>query len=62
MDVERAAQFKKVNGAIRQKSSKETIYLRFDGQRRYTLQEVFIVWLYTLSQTDFAKSAGRDAV
>ena len=60
MDVERAAQFKKVNGAIRQKSSKETIYLRFDGQRRYTLQEVFIVWLYTLSQTDFAKSAAID--
>lgn len=60
MDVESADEFKKVNGKISRKSSKESINLRFDGERKYTLQEVFIKWLYTLQETDFIKSSAID--
>ena len=60
MDVENADEFKRVNGKIARKSSKDSINLKFDGERRYTLQEVFIKWLYTLQETDFNKSSSID--
>ena len=60
MDVENASEFKKVNGRIARKNNKESINLRFDGERRYTLQEVFIKYLYTLQETDFTKSSAID--
>jgi hypothetical protein len=60
MDVENASEFKKVNGRISRKNNKESINLRFDGDRRFTLQEVFIKYLYTLQETDFTKSSAID--
>ncbi len=60
MDVENASEFKKVNGKISRKKNNESINLRFDGERRYTLQEIFIKWLYTLQETDFTKSSAID--
>ncbi len=60
MDVESAAEFKKVNGRIARKKARESIALRFDGERKYTLQQVFIKWLYTLQETDFIKSSAID--
>ncbi|QNR23185.1 SNF2-related protein [Croceimicrobium hydrocarbonivorans] len=60
MDVESASEFKKVNGRIARKNAKESINLQFDGERKYTLQHVFIKWLYTLQETDFVKSSAID--
>ena len=60
MDVENASEFKKVNGRIARKNNRESINLRFDGERRFTLQEVFIKYLYTLQETDFTKSSAID--
>lgn len=60
MDVESASEFKKVNGRISRKNHKESINLSFDGERKYSLQDVFIKWLYTLQETDFIKSSAID--
>ena len=60
MDLERAAQLKRTNGRVERKNEKESIRISFDGERRYSLQEVFIKWLFTLQETDFGKSAAID--
>ncbi|MCX6257960.1 MAG: SNF2-related protein [Bacteroidia bacterium] len=63
MDVENAEQLKKVNGKVerRRDREKEKINLRFDGQNRYSLQQVFVKWLFTLnSDSDFEKSSAID--
>jgi superfamily II DNA/RNA helicase len=60
MDVENAEEFKKVNGKISRKSSKDSINLRFDGERKFSLQEVYVKWLFTLQETEFNKSSAID--
>lgn len=63
MDLEKADQFKKVNGETRRKSSTEKISIKFNGEKKFTLQEVFCAWLFTLNtDTDFRKSAAIDIV
>ncbi len=60
MDLERASQLKRTNGRIERKNEKESIRISFDGERRYSLQEVYIKWLFTLQETDFGKSTAID--
>lgn len=60
LDVESAVELKKVNGDLRRKSSRESINLRFNGESKFTLSEVFIKWLYTLTESDFNKSSAVD--
>lgn len=61
MDVEKADELKKINGRVERKRDKEKIHMRFDGQTRYTLQQVFIKWLFTLNaDADFEKSSAID--
>lgn len=60
LDVESAQELKKVNGELRRKSGRESISLHFDGEKRFTLSEVFIKWLYTLTESDFHKSSAVD--
>jgi hypothetical protein len=61
MELENAQELKKVNGKVEGKKDKEIIRIRFDGEKRYTLQEVFIKWLFTLNaDTDFEKSSAID--
>jgi hypothetical protein len=61
MDVETAEELKKVNGKVERKRDKEKINLRFDGIKKYSLQEVFIKWLFTLNaDSDFEKSSAID--
>ena len=61
MDLESAYELKKVNGKIERKKDKEKINIRFDGEARFTLQEVFVKWLFSLnSDTDFDKSSSID--
>jgi hypothetical protein len=49
MDLENAEELKKVNGKIERKKDREKINIRFDGETKYTLQHVFIKWLFTLN-------------
>jgi len=61
MDVENSEELKKVNGKIERKKDKEKINLRFDSQNRYSLQQVFVKWLFTLNaDSDFEKSSAID--
>jgi hypothetical protein len=61
MDVEKSEELKKVNGKIERKKDREKIHLRFDGETKYTLQQVYIKWLFTLnSDADFEKSSAID--
>ena len=61
MDLENAEELKKVNGKIERKKDREKINIRFDGETKYTLQHVFIKWLFTLNtDTDFEKSSAID--
>lgn len=61
MDVETAEELKKVNGKVERKKDKEKINLRFDGLQKYSLQEVFVKWLFTLNaDSDFEKSSAID--
>ena len=61
MDLENAEELKKVNGKVERKKEREKINIRFDSETRYTLQQVFVKWLYTLNaDTDFAKSSAID--
>jgi len=61
MDLENAEELKKVNGKVERKKEREKINIRFDGETKYTLQHVFIKWLFTLNaDTDFEKSAAID--
>lgn len=61
MDVENAEELKKVNGKVERKKDKEKIHLRFDGETRYSLEDVFVKWLFTLnSDADFDKSSAID--
>jgi hypothetical protein len=61
MDLENAEELKKVNGKIERKKDREKINIRFDGETKYTLQHVFIKWLFTLNNdTDFEKSSAID--
>lgn len=61
MDLENAEELKKVNGKIERKKDREKISIRFDGETKYTLQHVFIKWLFTLNNdTDFEKSSAID--
>ncbi len=61
MDLENAEELKKVNGKIERKKEREKINIRFDAETRFTLQQVFVKWLYTLnSETDFEKSSAID--
>ncbi len=61
MDIEKSEELKKVNGKVERKREKEKIHLRFDGDTKYTLQQVFIKWLFTLNtDADFEKSSAID--
>jgi hypothetical protein len=61
MDVETSEELKKVNGKVERKKDKEKIHLRFDGETKYSLQDVFVKWLFTLNaDSDFEKSAAID--
>jgi hypothetical protein len=61
IDVESSEELKKVNGKIEKKREKEKIHLRFDGETTYSLQHVFVKWLFTLNaDSDFEKSAAID--
>ncbi len=65
MNVESAEQLVKVNGHIKIKSNARSqkyrpINLRFDGETRFTLRDVFIKWLYSLDQSEFNKSNAID--
>jgi hypothetical protein len=61
MDVETAEELKKVNGKVERKRDKEKINLRFDGLQKYSLQDVFVKWLFTLNaDSDFEKSSAID--
>jgi hypothetical protein len=61
MDLERAEELRKVNGKLERKKDKEKINVRFDGEARYTLQHIFIKWLFTLNaDTEFEKSSAVD--
>jgi hypothetical protein len=61
MELENAEELKKVNGKIERKRDREKINIRFDGETKYTLQHVYIKWLFTLNQdTDFEKSSPVD--
>jgi len=61
MDVEKADELKKINGRVERKKDREKIHMRFDGQSRYTLEQVFIKWLFTLNaDSDFEKSSAID--
>lgn len=61
MDVEKAEELKKVNGKIERKRDKEKIHLRFDGETKCSLQQVFVKWLFTLNtDSDFEKSSAID--
>ena len=61
MELENAEELKKVNGKIERKRDREKINIRFDGEAKYTLQHVYIKWLFTLNQdTDFEKSSPVD--
>ena len=61
MELENAEELKKVNGKVERKRDKEKIGIRFDGEARYTLQQVFVKWLFTLNpDTEFEKSSAID--
>jgi hypothetical protein len=61
MDVETSEELKKVNGKVERKKDKEKIHLRFDGETKYSLQMVFVKWLFTLNtDSDFEKSSAID--
>ncbi|HBG69674.1 MAG TPA: SNF2 family helicase [Prolixibacteraceae bacterium] len=61
MDVENAEELKKVNGKVERKKDKEKINLKFDSETRYSLQDVFVKWLFTLNaDADFEKSSAID--
>lgn len=61
MELENSEELKKVNGKLERKKDREKINIRFDGETKYTLQHVFIKWLFTLNQdTDFEKSSPVD--
>ncbi len=61
MELENAEELKKVNGKLERKKEREKINIRFDGERKFTLQEVFVKWLFTLNaDADFEKGAAVD--
>lgn len=61
MDLENAEELKKVNGKIERKKDREKLNVRFDGETKYTLQHLFVKWLFTLNNdTDFEKSSAID--
>jgi len=61
MELENSEELKKVNGKLERKKDREKINIRFDGETKYTLQHVFIKWLFTFNQdTDFEKSSPVD--
>lgn len=63
LGLENAEQFKKVNGQVTKKARKEKIDVDFDGEKQYSLQDVFIKWLYSLNvDVDFNKSDPVDIV
>jgi len=65
LSVENTDQLVKVNGRIKVKGNAKSqkyrpINLRFDGETKYTLRDVFIKWLYSLNQSEFKKSNAID--
>ncbi|MBI4946502.1 MAG: SNF2 family helicase, partial [Bacteroidetes bacterium] len=61
MDVENSEELKKVNGKVERKKNNEKIHLRFDGETKYSLQQVYVKWLFTLNiDSDFEKSSAID--
>jgi len=61
MDVENSEELKKVNGKVERKKDKEKIHMRFDGETKYSLQDVFVKWLFTLNaDADYEKSSAID--
>lgn len=61
MEIENAEELKKVNGKLERKREREKINIRFDGETKYTLQQIFVKWLYTLNaDADFEKSSAVD--
>ncbi len=61
MDVENSEELKKVNGKVERKKNNEKIHLRFDGETKYSLQDVFVKWLFTLNtDSDYEKSSAID--
>ena len=61
MDLENSEELRKVNGKVERKKDSEKIRIRFDGDTKYTLQNVFVKWLFTLNaDTDFEKSSPID--
>lgn len=45
MDLENSEELRKVNGKVERKKDSEKIRIRFDGDTKYTLQNVFVKWL-----------------
>jgi hypothetical protein len=61
MDLENSEELRRVNGKVERKKESEKIRIRFDGETKYTLQNVFVKWLFTLNpDTDFEKSSPID--
>lgn len=61
MDLENSEELRRVNGKVERKKDSEKIRIRFDGDTKYTLQNVFVKWLFTLNaDTDFEKSSPID--
>ena len=60
-DVEKAEELRKVNGQAERVKRAQKINLNFDGEQSYSLQDVFIKWLFTLNQDeDYKRSSAID--
>ncbi len=55
-DTETAEELKIVNGVVKVKARRERTPIKFDGDTKYSLSDVFRKWLHTLTQVDFKNS------
>jgi superfamily II DNA or RNA helicase len=61
MNVENAEELRKVNGKVERQKKAKKIKIEFDGEKEYTLVDVFRLWLYTLNANeDFKKTSAID--
>jgi len=60
-DVESAEELRKVNGQAERVKRAQKINIDFDGEKSFSLQDVFVKWLFTLNaDEDFKKSSAID--